>query len=139
VLSVAHPLARRRPLTLEAFAEEPIVTVGAWPKRLRDHWAGVDDGADPDYEVGAVVNGLGDWLSALVDSRGVSLCPASIAGYYDRGDLAFASIDGVGQSTIGLAWRLNGDGPLLRKFTAYARAYLADCAGGGWTAIAGNR
>jgi DNA-binding transcriptional LysR family regulator len=139
VLGVAHPLARTRPLTLQEFADEPVVTVTAWPKRLRDHWAGVDDGADPGYQVGAVVNGLGDWLGALADRRGVSLCPASIAGYYERADLAFAPIAGVGHSTIGLAWRLDFDGPLLRKFRTCACEHLAGRAHGCWTAIAGGR
>jgi DNA-binding transcriptional LysR family regulator len=139
ILSREHPLAQRYRsgpgLTLEAFAREPVVTIAGWPKRVRDHWAGVDDGVGSDYTIGAVANDLGEWLTALGQGRGVSLCPASIASYYERDDVSFAAIDGITDSTIGLAWRLDSDGPALRNFIAYARVQLAAQPRRGWSAV----
>ena len=70
-------------MTLDAIAGEPIVTSIHCPQRLRDYWAGVDDGADPSYEVSELADGPGARLSALGEGRGVSLCPANAKRYVE--------------------------------------------------------
>ena len=85
--------------------------------------------------MGAAVNDLGEWLTALGEGRGVSLCPASIAGYYQSENLAYVPITGLEQSTIGVAWRLDRDGPLLRKFLGCVHGYVENSAEHGWKAI----
>ncbi|HEV3046046.1 MAG TPA: LysR family transcriptional regulator [Solirubrobacteraceae bacterium] len=126
VLAREHPLAGARALALEQFAREPVVTIAGWPRRLRDHWAGVDDGAPAGYAIGALAGGLGEWLAALGEGRGVSLCPASIVSFYAREDLSFVPVVDLAESTIGLCWRLDRDGPALRNFIAYARTHFAE-------------
>jgi DNA-binding transcriptional LysR family regulator len=125
VITAEHVLARERSVTLDAIATEPIVTSARWPRRVRDYWAGADDGMDPSYEVSVVASGPGEWLDALGAGKGVSLCPASIAGYYRREDLAYVPVERLGPSTIGVAWRVDRDGPLVRNFVASAHEYVA--------------
>lgn len=123
-LSAKHPFSAREVIALEEIATEPIVTSTSWPPRLRDYWAGVNDGANPAYEVGAVVNGPEEWLNAVAAGRGVSLCPASVAGYFQRDDLTFVAIEDLALCRIGLAWRRGYSAPQLRDFVAIAKAYL---------------
>jgi DNA-binding transcriptional LysR family regulator len=124
VVSAEHPLARQSNVTLAEIAGEPIVTSLSWPQRLRDYWAGVDDGADASYEVSVLADGPGAWLSAVGGGRGVSLCPASIAGYYRRADLAYVTVSDVAPNSVGIAWRRDRDGALLRNFIASAKRYV---------------
>ena len=123
-VSSEHRLSREGTVTLDAIAGEPIVTSIHWPQRLRDYWAGVDDGADPCYEVSELADGPGAWLSALGEGRGVSLCPASIAGYYRRADLAYLTVRDLACNWIGLAWRRDRDAPVVRTFIANAKRYV---------------
>jgi DNA-binding transcriptional LysR family regulator len=76
-----------------------------WSQHLRDYWAGVEDGRDPAYRIAALANGPGEWLSAIAEGIGVSLCPASIASYYERDDLAYLRVSGLETNPVGLAWR----------------------------------
>ena len=133
VLGAAHPLAKRRRLTLEELSREPVVTSAAWPQRIRDYWAGVDDGADATYAVSTVTHGLGQWLGALADGKGWSLCPGSIAAYYERDGLAFEPVEELGHGKIGLAWRSDHDPALVGNFVRSAGAYVAAHSLGGWT------
>lgn len=119
-----HRLARQETVTLDEMVGEPIVSSIHWPQRLRDYWAGVADGADPSYEVSVLADGPGDWLSGLREGRGVSLSPASIADYYRRADLAYANVRDLAPSTVGLAWRRDPAGPVLRNFVASAKRYV---------------
>jgi DNA-binding transcriptional LysR family regulator len=93
---------------------------------VRDHWAGVDAGADPAYQLSILASGPGEWLNAIADGRGVSLCPASIATYYQRSDLMYLAIEGSAPSEVGLAWRVDRQGPLVRNLIASADAYVAE-------------
>jgi DNA-binding transcriptional LysR family regulator len=133
VLGAAHPLAKRQQLTLAALSREPVVTSAAWPQRIRDYWAGVDDGADATYAVAIVTHGLGEWLAALADGKGWSLCPRSIAAYYERDGLVFGPVEGLGHGTIGLAWRSDHDVALVVNFVRSAGEYVAAHSLGGWT------
>jgi DNA-binding transcriptional LysR family regulator len=126
VVGRMHRLARRTSVAVGDLAGEPVVSSLHWPQRVRDYWAGVDDGADPAYAVSVLAGGPGEWLSAVGEGRGVSLCPASIANYYRRDDLAFLPVAGLAPNTIGLAWRRDNEGPLVRNFTACAEAYASD-------------
>lgn len=124
-ISAAHRLARRSSIGLDEIDGLPIVTSAFWPPRVRDYWAGVDDGASRGYKVAVVATGPGEWLDGLAEGRGVSLCPASLAGYYQREDLAFVAANELPPAAIGLAWQGAIDGPLLRNFITSARAYVA--------------
>jgi DNA-binding transcriptional LysR family regulator len=125
VVSAEHPLVGARSVELHEVAGESIVSSAHWPRRIRDYWAGVDDGADPAYDVSVLANGPGEWLNSLAEGRGVSLCPASIAGYYKRRDLAYLPVAGIAPNEIGLAWRRDHDGPLLQNFIVGASMYIA--------------
>jgi DNA-binding transcriptional LysR family regulator len=125
-MSVAHPLAGRTSVSLGELAGEAVVSSAHWPRQVRDHWAGVDDGADPAYEVSVLAGGPGEWLNAIADGRGVSICPASIASYYRRADLAYVAVVELAPSTVGLAWRRDHRGPLVRNFIASADAHVGD-------------
>jgi DNA-binding transcriptional LysR family regulator len=124
VVSANHPLARQPSVTLADIADEPIVSSTHWPQRVRDYWAGVDDGADPAYEVSVLADGPGTWLAAVGDGRGVSLCPASIAGYYRRADLAYVTVANVAPNSVGIVWRRDRDAALLRNFVASAKHFV---------------
>ena len=115
-LSARHPLADRASVTVADLAGERIVTSDGWSRALRDYWAGVDDGADPNYSVAVAARGQGEWLGALAEGHGVSLCPRSIAGYYRRQDVAYVPVEDVRPCEVGLAWRAGDGGPIVRNF-----------------------
>ena len=133
-LSARHHLADRASVTVADLAGEPIVTSDSWSRALRDYWAGVDDGADPSYGVAVAAPGPGEWLAALAEGQGVSLCPGSIAGYYQRQDVAYVRVEDVRPCTVGLAWRAGDGGPILGNFVASATSYLATHNLRGWMA-----
>ena len=133
-LSAHHPLAPRASVTLPELAGEPIVTSAGWPRRLRDYWAGVDDGADPGYTVAVAASGPGEWLDALAEAKGVSLCPRSIAGYYRKQDVIYVPVADLGPCAVGLAWRAGDGSPLLSNFVASAASYIATHNLRGWMA-----
>ena len=70
----------------------------------------------------ALANGPGEWLSAISAARGISLCPASIASYYARDDMSYVRVEGLATNALGLVWRQDQLGPLLRNFIDSARA-----------------
>ena len=133
-LSARHALADRTSITVADLAGEPIVTSDSWAPALRDYWAGVDDGADPSYTVAVAARGPGEWLAALAEGQGISLCPSSIAGYYQRQDIAYVRAEDVPPCTVGLAWRASDGGPIVGNFVASATSYLAAHHLRGWTA-----
>ncbi|MBV9424189.1 MAG: LysR family transcriptional regulator [Solirubrobacterales bacterium] len=133
-LSARHHLADRASVTVADLAGEPIVTSDSWSRALRDYWAGVDDGADPSYGVAVAAPGPGEWLAALAEGQGVSLCPGSIAGYYQRQDVAYVRVEDLRPCTVGLAWRAGDGGPILGNFVASATSYLATHNLRGWMA-----
>ena len=133
-LSARHPLADRASITLADLAGEPIVTSDSWAPALRDYWAGVDDGADASYRVAVAAPGPGEWLAALAEGQGVSLCPRSISGYYQRQDIAYVRVEDLRPCTVGLAWRASDGGPIIGNFVASAMSYLATHNLRGWTA-----
>ncbi len=131
VLSARHRLAGRVSVTLEEIAGEPIVSSVQWSQLVRDYWAGVHDGLDAGYRAAVLANGPGEWMTALADCRGVCLGPASIAGYYARDDLAYVRVEGLAPNRVGLGWRRDRLGPLLRNFPDSARVNAAAHAAGG--------
>ena len=133
-LSARHRLADRASITVADLAGEPIVTSDSWSRALRDYWAGVGDGADPSYGVAVAAPGPGEWLAALAEGQGVSLCPGSIAGYYQRQDVAYVRVEDLRPCTVGLAWRVGDGGPILGNFVASATSYLATHNLRGWMA-----
>lgn len=131
-LGAGHRLAGRRSVALEEIGGDPIVSSAHWPQRLRDYWAGVDDGADPAYVVSVLAHGPGEWLDALAEGRGVCLCPSSISSYCQRDDLAFTSVEQLTANAVGLAYRRGRGGPLVSNFIASAKAYVATHGLGRW-------
>lgn len=124
-VSTRHRLAGRISVTLEEIAGEPIVSSLHWPQRVRDYWAGAADGLDRAYRVAVLADGPGEWLRALGEGLGVCLCPASIATYYTRNDVAYLPVGGLDENAIGLGWRSDQPGPLVDNFIDQARAFLA--------------
>ena len=55
-VSSDHRLSGRGTVTLSGVDGEPIVSSLRRSQRLRDYWAGVDDGADPSYRVSALAD-----------------------------------------------------------------------------------
>jgi DNA-binding transcriptional LysR family regulator len=125
-LPKTHRLARRGCASLEELSGESVVSSAHWAQRVRDYWAGVDDGADPAYEISVLADSPGEWLDAIAQGRGLSLCPASIAGFYRRGDLGYVPVAKLAANLVGLAWRHDQQGPLVRTFVDRAAGYLAD-------------
>jgi DNA-binding transcriptional LysR family regulator len=123
-VSARHRLAGARTIELEELDREGVVSSLHWSQQLRDYWAGVGDGVDASYRVAALANSPGEWLTAIAEGIGVSLCPASIANYYTRDDLAYVRVGGLAPSSVGLAWRNDQVGPLMRNFIDSTRAYL---------------
>jgi DNA-binding transcriptional LysR family regulator len=124
-VSANHRLAGRWSVTLEEIAGEPIVSSLHWSQRVRDYWAGAQDGLDPAYQASVLANGPGEWLAAVADGRGVCLCPGSLAGYYTREDLAYVRVEGLAPNAVGLAWRPAQLGPVVENFIDQARAFFS--------------
>jgi DNA-binding transcriptional LysR family regulator len=123
-LSARHRLAKTHSIDLQELEHEGMVSSLHWPQHLRDYWAGVHDGLDASYRTTALANNPGEWLSAIAQGSGISLCPASLASYYTRQDLAYVRVDGLAKNPIGLAWRHDQHGPLMRHFIHTTRAHI---------------
>ena len=134
LLAVAarHRLAARHIVEFEELAGEGVVSSLHWSQHLRDYWAGVEDGRDAAYRVTVLATSPGEWLSALADGSGISLCPASIASYYLRDDLRYLRVGRLAANAVGLAWRQDQLGPLLRNFVDSTRAYVEQNPVVGW-------
>jgi DNA-binding transcriptional LysR family regulator len=104
-VSAHHRLAARHAVQLGELEREGVVSSLHWSQRLRDYWAGVEDGLDASYRVTALANNPGEWLSAIGYGSGISLCPASIASYYARADVSCVRVAGLATNAVGLAWR----------------------------------
>jgi DNA-binding transcriptional LysR family regulator len=134
-----HRCAARRTLELEELKGEGVVSSRHWSQNLRDYWAGVEDGLDGAYRVTALADNPGEWLSAIAEGSGISLCPASIASYYTRDDLTYVRVGGLATNAVGLAWRREHVGPLLRNFIDSARTYVDQNPIVGWRSRNGDR
>jgi DNA-binding transcriptional LysR family regulator len=138
-VSARHRLAGARTIELEELDREEVISSVHWSQQLRDYWAGVEDGLDASYRVTALANSPGEWLSAIADGIGVSLCPASMANYYTRHDLSYVRVAGLAPSSVGLAWRHAQLGPLLRNFIDSTRAYVEQNPAFGWRSCNGGQ
>lgn len=138
-LSAKHRFAERHSVEVEELDGEGVVSSLYWSQHLRDYWAGAQDGRDAAYRVTALANGPGEWLSAISAGSGMSLCPASIASYYTRDDLAYVRVDGLATNAVGLVWRHDQLGPVLRNFIDSARAYVNQNPVVGWRSRPGGR
>ncbi|MEV0313222.1 LysR family transcriptional regulator [Nonomuraea fuscirosea] len=125
VLPVAHPLAARRVVPVEALADEPFVLLprGAGP-RFHDRILGLcrSAGFEPRLGQEAV-----EWqtVCALVEAGlGVSLAPASIRRIRLNG-VAYRRISpNDARTTVAVAWRRDDHDPLVARFLAAARSDL---------------
>lgn len=135
VLSRRHPLARRASVSFGELLGEPVVTLSTWPQPVRDLWAGADRRAGKRYRIEVRARNKDEWLRALANGRGVSLCPASTARFYPRADLAFVPVDGLLPSRLVLAWDAGDEDPLVRNFVSTACSFVAQQVGSGWRAV----
>lgn len=131
-VSARHRFAARHVVEFEELAGEGVVSSLHWSQHLRDYWAGVEDGRDAAYRVTVLAASTGEWLSAIADGSGISLCPASIASYYTRDDLRYVRVGRLASDAVGLAWRQDQLGPLLRNFIDSTRAYVEQNPVLGW-------
>ena len=114
---------------------EPVVTLSTWPQPVRDLWAGADRRAGERYRIEVRARNKDEWLRALANGRGVSLCPASTARFYPRADLAFVPVDGLLPSRLVLAWDAGDEDPLVSNFVSTACSFVAQQVGSGWRAV----
>jgi DNA-binding transcriptional LysR family regulator len=138
-VSAHHRAAAGRTVELDELKREGVVSSLHWSQNLRDYWAGVEDGLDASYRVTALANSPGEWLSAIGDGSGISLCPASVGSYYTRNDVSCVRVGGLTPNAVGLAWRQDQLGPLLRNFIDGARAYVDQNPCVGWRFRQGER
>lgn len=123
-VSARHRLASRHTVGLKELQHEGVVSSLHWSQHLRDYWAGVEDGRDAAYRVTVLASSPGEWLSAIAEGSGISLCPASIASYYMQEDRSYVRVGGLTTNPVGLAWRRDRLGPLLRNFIDGTHAYV---------------
>jgi DNA-binding transcriptional LysR family regulator len=91
-----------------------------WPKRLRDYWAGVDDGADVSYRVAVAARTVREWLQAISLGHGITLVPRSTASLFRGEAVRFIPMPALAPSRICLARRAEDERPMLRNFVAVA-------------------
>jgi DNA-binding transcriptional LysR family regulator len=134
VLSARHPIAKRAELRYADLAGEPLVVNAASTQPLRDFWAGGDLRGGRPYRVGASAGNLAEWLTALEDGAGVSLCPRSTQRFYSDRDLAFREVGDASDSALCLAWAGPRAFSLLARFVDTARRFVADARHPSWSA-----
>lgn len=121
-----HRLDRAGPVSICDVGEEPILTLSSsFPAHWRDFWT-VDprpDGTRP--VIGPVFEDLEEAMQLVARGRGLLVTAASLARGQARPDLAFAQLADVAPSTVGLAWRRDQAGPLVRTLVQVARRTLA--------------
>lgn len=121
VLPAGHPLAGREFLTPadlagETFVAQPDVTPQAW----RDYWMLVDElGRRPRISP-YVGDNLEEWLYLIGRGEGVDTCPAIIARYFARPDVAFVPLRDAAPATLVLAVHRDRRGPLTDEFVKLA-------------------
>lgn len=126
VLPAGHRLADAARLSICDVGEDPVLTVGpSFPRRWRDFWI-VDprpDGSRP--RLGPAFDDLEEAMQLVARGKGVLVAAASLARSQARADLVFTPLTDVAPSAVGLAWRRDLDGPMVRTLAAVARRTLS--------------
>lgn len=148
VLPRTHQLANResiRPSDLagETFVAQPEATSRAW----RDYWMLVDElGRRPQISP-YVGNNLEEWLYLIGRGEGVDTCPAIIARYFARPDVAFVPLRDAAPTTLVLAARKEPRAALIEEFIGSAVTVAANatrnpgsrCSSPAWTHVRAPR
>jgi DNA-binding transcriptional LysR family regulator len=121
VLPSTHPLADREwlvpaDLAGETFVAQPDVTPQAW----RDYWMLVDEVGQRPPISAYVGDNLEEWLYLIGRGEGVDTCPAIIARYFARPDVAFVPLRGAAPTTLVLAVNHDGGQPMVDEFVQLA-------------------
>lgn len=126
VVPSGHRLARADQLSICEVGDEPVLTLpSSFPAHWRDFWT-VDprpDGSRP--VIGPVFEDLEEAMQLVARGKGVLVAAASLARGQARPDLVFAPLADVAPSSVGLAWRRDQAGPLVRTLVHTARGTLA--------------
>lgn len=116
VLHVAHPLSRRRRLTLADLATGTLVptqvgttTTALWPV-----------GGRP--SVGTEVATLDDWLIAIASGAGFGVSVASTAVLHRHPDVRYVPLVDAPAVPLLLAWPRRGEHPALKELVRVAQA-----------------
>jgi DNA-binding transcriptional LysR family regulator len=121
-MAANHSLAQRESLRFEELLDEPVVAAPGAAGAFRDHWIAAEARGDHPVKVGAVTEHPDDWLSAIANGDGIALAPESASRYYARPDIAYRQVEGVGPSTVALAWpKAASPTSALAAFIAAAR------------------
>ncbi|HET9094295.1 MAG TPA: LysR substrate-binding domain-containing protein [Solirubrobacteraceae bacterium] len=121
VLPSDHRLAGRAfvtpaDLAQETFVAQPDVTPQAW----RDYWMLVDEVGHRPKISAYVGDNLEEWLYLIGRGEGVDTCPAIIARYFARPDVAFVPLRGASPTTLVLAAHREAWQPLIEEFVTLA-------------------
>ncbi len=121
VLPSTHRLARRewlRPADLagETFVAQPDATPQAW----RDYWMLVDEVGHRPPISPYVGDNLEEWLYLIGRGEGVDTCPAIIARYFARPDVAFIPLRDAAPTTLVLAVHHEVRQPMIDEFVELA-------------------
>lgn len=121
VLPDHHRLARRESISAadlagETFVAQPDVTPQAW----RDFWMLVDELGQRPAVSAYVGDNIEEWLHLIGRGEGVDTCPAIIARYFARPDVAFVPIRDAAPTTLVLVVSHNAREPMIDEFIALA-------------------
>lgn len=89
---------------------------------LRDHWLAIDarDGRPP--VIGAEIASPDETYEALVDGLGVCPLASGNAPLVARAGVVIRPVAGLSPTQLALAWRADGNRPLVRAYVEAARS-----------------
>jgi DNA-binding transcriptional LysR family regulator len=124
-VSAEHPLAGRPLIEIGELLTEPFLVGSTPPGKWGRFWLALDYRRDDDVRLAPGYDGHDEWLEAARLGIGVGLCPSTTARYYNRPDLAFVPVTGMGSAFSAVAWHRRRESPAVREFVATAREVAA--------------
>ncbi len=127
VLPNTHALAGREwlvpaDLAGETFVAQPDATPQAW----RDYWMLVDEIGHRPRISPYVGDNLEEWLYLIGRGEGVDTCPAIIARYFARPDVAFVPLRDAAPTTLVIAANREVHQPMIDEFVDLATEIAAN-------------
>ena len=128
----SHPLADRDFLTPTDLRGETFIPQSdATPKYWQEFWMLVDElGTQPRIS-SYVGDNIEEWLHLIGRGEGIDTCPAVIARYFGRPDVAFLPLQGAAEATLVVAVVHDARTPLIDEFVDLATE-IAHGNIGGW-------
>ncbi|MFJ3086814.1 LysR family transcriptional regulator [Streptomyces sp. NPDC086838] len=108
VVPAAHPLARRRTVTLEDLAVLPLVTAAGVSKAFREEFFPARTPQGRDIGRGPSAGGWEGVLSLISGGKGATVAAIAAGTYHVRPDIAYIPFDDAGPVEYALMWR-DGD------------------------------